>query len=143
MTQTEKSGFIFDKSTEPDDDLVKELLGAASGLRTAFYDFILIEAGKIVTEWKFYSKKTGWTMKTLLGKRNLFFSTPMQESFALTFVFGDRAVNAIMDSDVSETIKLELQNARKYMEGRGIRILIRDSESLEQAKKLLKIKLKF
>ncbi len=38
-------------------------------------------------EWKFYSKKSGWTMKMMYKKRILFFFKPYNGYFNITFIF--------------------------------------------------------
>jgi len=41
-----------------------------------------------------------------------------------------------------EAIKVELKNARKYAEGRGIRIEVKSARDVENIQKLVKIKVK-
>ena len=46
-----------------------------------------------------------------------------------------------MDSDISPEIKTELLQARKYAEGRGIRIDINNDSKIPDIKELVEIKL--
>jgi hypothetical protein len=48
-----------------------------------------------------------------------------------------------MNSNLNETIKNDLQNARKYAEGRGISLVINDSSQVESVLQLIRIKLEF
>ncbi len=98
--------------------------------------------GKTKGEWKFYSKKSGWTLKTLLRKRNLFFFKPFANYFSLTFVFGDKAVNVIEKSDVSEALKRVLRDAKKYAEGRSLLVKVKTRNDLFDVYKLIDIKVK-
>jgi signal transduction histidine kinase len=41
-----------------------------------------------------------------------------------------------------EVIKLELKNARKYSEGRGLRIEVKSAKDVENIRKLVEIKVK-
>lgn len=92
-------------------------------------------------EWNFYGKKYGWQLKTLLKKRNLFFLIPYESFFKMVFVFGDKAVKEIEKSDISENLKREVINAKKYVEGRGLSIEVKDDEYIEDIKKLIAIKI--
>jgi len=141
--ENEKTDFIFDKGVKPIAENVNSLLGNTATLWREFLEFIENEVGTTIIDWKFYTKKSGWTMKLLLKKRNFFFFKPQEDSFAITFFFGDHAVNAILESDFPKPIKEDLRNARKYMEGRGIRRVFTTIEDVEIAKKLLKIKLQY
>ncbi len=79
-------------------------------------------------------------MKTLLKKRNLFFFTPLDGCFRIGFVFGDKAVAVVEQSDLPNEIKNELTNARKYAEGKGIMIVVKNQQDVEKVKKLIDIK---
>ena len=46
-----------------------------------------------------------------------------------------------MESDIALEIKNELINARKYAEGRGIRIEVKNNLNIPDIKKLIEIKL--
>jgi len=135
------TSFIFDKTTPPNPQKIADLMGEVSPFWDEICQFLKKEIGEITYEWKFYSKKWGWTMKALLKKRNLFFFKPYESSFAITFVFGDKAVEAVNRGDLPESIKEELNNARKYMEGRGLRVEVSGEKDVENIKKLIMIKI--
>jgi hypothetical protein len=56
-------------------------------------------------------------------------------------VFGDKAVDKIAESSVQEFIKTELAEAKKYAEGQGIRIDVKNDDIMDNIKTLIKIKL--
>ena len=89
-----------------------------------------------IEEWKYYGPKSGWTLKTLRKKRNLFFFTPHQGYFRIAFVFGDRAVAEILISDLPKAMIEEVKNAKKYAEGRGIRIDVKTRRDVNLSKNL-------
>ncbi len=135
------SDIIFsDKSTKPDDNVLAEMLGESIKLWGKLKRHIHDEYGEFIEEWKYYGKNSGWILKILRKKRNLFFFIPLEKSFRIAFVFGDRAVSEVERSDLPNKIKQSLLNARKYAEGRGIRIDVNTFEDIEDIKKLLDIK---
>ncbi len=129
-----------DKSVKPNASRLSQTLGEKVKLWEAIKEHIKQNHGEVREEWKFYNPKSGWTLKVLLKKRNLFFFTPLDGYFRVAFVFGDKAVSAVDESDLPEDIKTELKNARKYAEGRGIRIEIKFQKDVENVKKLIDIK---
>jgi len=131
-----------DKSNQPNKDLLSQVLGEKGKFWDAIKQHIKEKHGDTTEEWKFYSAKYGWTLKTLLKKRNLFFFTPLNGYFRLGFVFGDKAVAAVEKSDLPGDIINELNNARKYVEGRGIAIVVKNKEDVENVKKLIDIKVR-
>ena len=137
------SEFLFlDKELKPDIDSLSEALGKSFAFWQDIKNYINETYGETVEDWKFYSKKSGWTLKTLLKKRNLFFFKPYKNYFSITFVFGDKAVSEIEKSAVAEEFKETLKAAHKYAEGRGLNIEVKSKKYVNDIKKLVEIKLK-
>ncbi|MGC4120259.1 MAG: DUF3788 family protein [Myxococcales bacterium] len=131
------------KSPAPDDGALAKALGKAAARWDEIARFTEDELGPIAWEWKHYS--TGWTLKApqKKGKRNLFFLIPEQGAFQLGFVFGDQAVAAIdADEAVPRGVVEELAAAKRYAEGRGLRLAVKTAKDVETAKALLRAKAK-
>lgn len=130
-------GVFLDRAQPPDPAMVADALGA----RAAYLEELIRHVPEPRTEeWKHYGRTIGWTMKLLHGKRNLCFVVVCRGYFAVSFVFGDKAVRAVEQSALPPDLVAELVNARRYAEGRGIRIPVRSRRALEQAKILLAIR---
>ena len=128
---------FLDLTPEPTLALLKKGLGRRFSLWKEFSDHV---PGPTVVQWKYYGTKMGWTMKLLLKERNLCFISAYQGYFAVAFVFGAKAVTAVGQSTLPAELILELVQARKYAEGRGIRVEVKSREALEHAKILIDIK---
>ncbi len=131
---------FMDRSLQPDGRRLAHALGENAALWETIENYITQKHGDFTKEWKFYNAKSGWILKALLKKRNLFFLTPLQGFFRVAFVFGEKAVSAVEKSDLPEALKNELRNARKYAEGRGLRIEVKYGKEVEHVKKLIDIK---
>jgi hypothetical protein len=73
-------------------------------------------------------------------KQVTFFIVIYEGYFRISFVFGDKAVNSILASDVSDESKRSLMEARKYHEGRGLSFEVHDNKHLDDIQKLILIK---
>ena len=93
-------------------------------------------------EWNYPGPKYGWSFRIKDKKRVLVYLLPRKAFFKAAFVFGSKAFDEIMDSTVSEYIKDELQAAKVYAEGRGIRIEVKDKSVMKDLKMLVDFKLK-
>ena len=129
-----------DKGVKPDNEMLQENLGNTGPYWDKIKNYLKENIGDIIEDWKYYNPKSGWILKNMLKKRNLFFFTPFDGYFRITFVFGDKAVAVVEKSDLPEKIKNSLINARKYMEGRGISIEVKREEDVEIVKKFVEIK---
>lgn len=136
------SSSIFDnKLTKPELKTLREVLGESYIFWEDIKKHIEATYGSVAEEWKFYGQQSGWLLKVLLKKRNLFFFVPMKDHFKLSFIFGDRAVAAVETSDLPELIKDSLRKARKYAEGRGVQIEVKSADDVRHAIKLVEIKI--
>ena len=125
-----------DKATRP----TEGALYAALGQSGPWWDALLAECGG-VGEWKHYTKAAGWVYPVKLGKRTLFYMLPKEGRFKLTFVFGERAVQAAKTAGLPPPVLDELLAATAYVEGRGVALEVTQAADLDIARTLLKIKL--
>ena len=92
-------------------------------------------------EWNFPGKKHGWSFRMKSKKRNIIYFLPKEDFFQVAFVFGQKVTDKVLESSVADFIKTELQNAKVYGEGRGIRIDVENEDIMEDIKILIHIKL--
>ncbi len=130
-----------DKATIPTEENLIESLGNAYELWKHVQDIVMDLYPAGFAEWNYPGKKYGWSFRIKDKKRAIIYFLPRDKYFKLAFVFGQKATDLIMDSDISTAIKEELEQAKKYAEGRGIRITIKDDLLIPDIKKLIEIKL--
>jgi hypothetical protein len=131
---------FLDKTMQPTPALLASVLRSKGKYWEQLRCHIQLKHGSAAEVWKFYGKTIGWTMKLLLGKRNLLFFTACDGFFAVSFVFGDRAVSAVQHSALPEDLIQKLLTAKKHVEGRGIRIEVKSRQSFRQVVALVDIK---
>jgi hypothetical protein len=132
---------FMDKLKAPTDGDLVTALGGTYKLWTALKNFVLEKYPAAIEEWNHPGKKYGWSFRIKDKKRAIIYLLPRQQFFKVAFVFGGKATELILQSEISSTIKVELKNARVYAEGRGIRIDVRNDANLADIKKLVEIKL--
>jgi hypothetical protein len=132
-----------DKAVKPNDQLLSEALGVTYKYWDEIRTSLRNKYGDLTEEWKYYGAKYGWSLKIILKRRNLFFFTAYDKYFRIGFVFGDKAVSAIEKSDLPKNIIEEIVNARKFAEGRGLRLEIRKHGDIKYIKKLVDIKVDY
>ena len=93
-------------------------------------------------EWNFAGKKFGWSFRMKDKKRAILYFLPRDQHFKVAFVFGQKATDEIMQSNISESIKKELKCAQAFAEGRGIRIDVKNEDIIADILQLIDIKLK-
>ncbi|MFA5011501.1 MAG: DUF3788 domain-containing protein [Ignavibacteria bacterium] len=135
------TSIFMDKSIMPSDTDLKSALGKTYSIWGLISEFVYSQYFNSVSEWKYPGAKYGWSFRIKDRKRVIIYLLPRKGFFKAAFMFGQKATDEIIKSDVSREIKEELQNARVYAEGRGIRIDVKSKEAIKDIKELINIKL--
>ncbi len=132
---------LTEKSVLPNHQMLVELLGETFSCWEEIRKHLAETYGSLTEEWKYYGAKNGWTLKMLYKKRNLFFFKPYDNYFVVSFIFGDKAVSAVCKSDLPKKMIQEITNAKKYAEGRGLRVEVKTQKAVAHIVKLIAIKM--
>ncbi len=132
-----------DKSNCPNEADIMLTLGNVFDLWSSIKDYAKSKNEIYFEEWKYPGKNFGWSLRIKDKRRVIIYLTPKNNSFTVAFVFGEKAFNHIMQSDISHSIKESLSSAKVYAEGRGIRIDIKKSEDGIDIFKLIDFKAMF
>ena len=130
-----------DKKITPSDKDLLEKLGATFDLWNQIQNFVLIKYPKGIPEWNYPGEKYGWSFRIKDKKRAIIYFLPRDKYFKVAFVFGQKATDYVLSSNISADIKIALEKATKYAEGRGIRIDVNDETIISDVKNLIEIKL--
>ena len=95
----------------------------------------------VAFEWGFTSKTTGWGLRLKHEKRTILYMTPCKGHFLASFALGEKAVKAAHNSDLSNSVLKVIDSAKKYAEGRGVRLEVRDARDVRQVVMLAVIKM--
>jgi hypothetical protein len=89
-----------------------------------------------VLEWTSYSLKAGWALRLKRGKRTIVWLAPCDGCFQVLFILGDKALLAARQCGLSARALQALDQAPRYPEGTGVRLLIKGPRDIPTVKKL-------
>ncbi len=92
-------------------------------------------------DWNFPGKNYGWSFRIKDKKRAIIYFLPRENYFKVAFVFGQKALDQILETNIADSIKNDLLSAKKYAEGRGVRIDVKNKNVIPDIQKLIEIKL--
>ncbi|ROI00453.1 DUF3788 family protein [Chryseobacterium daecheongense] len=136
------TSIFTDKTAKPSEDDLKIALGEKYKFWNELFSFTLEKFPEASFDWHFSGQKFGWGFRISDKKRVLVYLLPRDQFFKVGLVFGEKAFEEVCNSSISETLITELKNTKKYAEGRGIRIDIRNDSFISDLKKLIEIKIK-
>jgi hypothetical protein len=136
----ENPNAFIGKTTQPTAEEVIAVLGPTAAVWKELIDWFAEQ--KIVDqEWKSYSPKAGWSVRLKVKKRNIIYFAPCKGCFRVAFIFGDKAVAAARQANLSKSTLKLLDEAPRYPEGTGLRLTVKSSKDLAAIRKLALIKL--
>lgn len=131
-----------DKSHQPTDEDLLVTLGNTYVYWNELQRLLELRLSPMSTEWGFTSKSTGWGMRVRHGERIIVYMTPCKGYFLASFALGEKAVKAAHESDLPSSVLTVIDGAKKYAEGRGVRLEVRSADLLSSIEKLAIAKMK-
>ncbi len=132
---------FMDKNKQPNETDLMKSLGATYSFWQKIREHVLSLYPSGMEEWSHSGAKYGWSFRIKDEKRAIVYLLPRDGYFKVAFVFGQKATDIILQSQVSQEIKSELESARVYAEGRGIRIDVKEEAVLGDVFVLIRLKL--
>jgi len=74
-------------------------------------------------------------------KRAVLYMTPCEGYFLASFALGEKAVQAAHDSNLPASVVQLIDGAKKYAEGRGVRLKVTSTRDVRYIEKLAIIKM--
>jgi hypothetical protein len=130
-----------DKSNEPQATDLKSTLGRSSAHWDSLIAHIAAEYTPLDKTWNFAGAKWGWSLRLKQKKRTVLYMTPCNRHFLVGLVLGEKAVNAAHACPLPDSILAIIDEAKKYAEGRGVRIEVKNKGDLAIAEELAAVKM--
>lgn len=127
----------------PTDNDLQQVLGDSYDLWKNIHYYVHMKYPAAIDQWNNPGEKYGWHLRIKDKKRTIVYLLPTENYFKVALVYGQKATDAVMQSHVSEEIKLALGAAKAYAEGRGIRIDVKSKEILNDIEVLIDIKIAY
>ena len=130
-----------DKTIVPTIEDLEGKIGKTYSLWMHIREFVYQKYPNGVEDWNYPGKKYGWSFRIKDKKRAILYFLPRENYFKVAFVFGQKALDQILETTISESIKNDLLSAKKYAEGRGVSIDVKNDSVIPDIQKIVEIKL--
>ena len=130
-----------DKSRPPKNAELAATLGKTYVLWNELVKRIASRFTPLSIEWGFSSQATGWGLRLKCEKRAVLYMTPCRGYFLTSFALGEKAVKVARESGLPASVLAVIDHAKKYAEGRGVRLEVRSTKDIQNIEKLTQIKM--
>lgn len=131
---------LKDPDVIPSDDIIISLVGERIKLWQSVLNYAYKNNINVSGDWHYYNDGKQWLFKLVQKKKTIFWAGIIENSFRITFYFGDKAEEIIEESDLPASIKDEFKNAKRFGSIRGITVRINESADTENVFRLINIK---
>jgi hypothetical protein len=129
---------LDDKSKQPDDNDLAEVLGRSKRFWDDLIRHIILEYEPVTQVWGFYKS---WSLRLIRKKRTILYLIPCERYFLCAFVFGQKATEAARQSNLPKDVMKTINEAKVYAEGRGFRLEVRKKQDIDTMNTLAAIKM--
>lgn len=130
-----------DKSRSPRDAELAATLGKTHSHWNELRRLIGARFAPLSEDWGFASKSTGWGLRLKREKRTVLYMTPCAGHFLASFALGEKAVKAAHESTLPASVLEVIDSAKRYAEGRGVRLVVKTARDVRNVEKLAVIKM--
>lgn len=133
---------VFDDKSRPptDADLARALKGSFV-FWNDLKERIASRFKPLTFEWGFASKTTGWGLRLKQKERTILYMTPCAGYFLASFALGEKAVQAARGSNLPSSVIEVIDSAKKYAEGRAVRLKVRSATGVRNVERLADLKM--
>ncbi len=136
--------WFTDKKKAPTEGAVLEAIGRAAPAWRALFDRVRAEHPELNEVWNYYADGGSWLLKVSRVSKTVFWVSVVKNAFRVGFYFPERFTAALLESELSQSLKSELRQKKPSGKLRrvsiefGSRGAIRDVMALIALKKTLR-----
>jgi hypothetical protein len=133
---------LTDKNIVPTEELIFSIIGYNEVFWWRIMKYASDNYPEITSGWNYYNDGKQWLFKLVQKKKTLFWAGLLNDTFRITFWFGDKAESFIEEAILPTFIKDDFRNARKYGSIRPISIIVREQSDADNVITLISLKYK-
>ncbi len=133
---------LTNKDQFPTEDIIFSHIGKSKVIWESFFNYIHTNHPDFSEQWKYYNDGKSWLLKVTKKSKTIFWVSVFQNSFKIGFYFGDKAEPFIMESAISDKLKKEFKEGKRFGKIRGLTLIMNTKKNIEYAKELISIRMK-
>jgi hypothetical protein len=131
---------LSDPGIKPTDDYIFGILGDKQKLWKEIMSHMNQNYDGSAGVWNYYKDGKRWLFKLIYKKKTVFWIGIIEDTFRVTFWFGDKALLLINGSTLPEKIKEEFATSKKYGAIRAVSIIMKEKSDVDNVLELISIK---
>lgn len=134
---------LSNKDQLPTEEIIFSHIGKSKIFWESIFEYIQSNHPDFSEQWRYYNDGKSWLLKITRKSKTILWISVIHNSFKITFYFGDKAEPTILESAISDALKTEFKDGKRYGKIRGLTLLMNNKMNIEFVKELISIKLKY
>jgi hypothetical protein len=130
-----------DKARSPSEAEVASCLGEAAALWDRIRQDVAARIPGVTAKWGYSCASTGWGLRLQEGARVVLYLTPQNGAFLASLALGEKAVSAANAKRLPAAVRRLVNSAPRFVEGRGVRLLVTKPSDVRTVAALVALKL--
>lgn len=132
---------LTNKDQFPTEEIIFSHIGKSKVIWKELFEHIQKEHPDLTQEWRYYNDGKSWLMKVQRKSKTIFWLSVIENAFRITFYFGGKAEQAVLDSAISDELKKQFKEGKSYGKIKGLTLLMNKKKYLKEARELIKLKI--
>ena len=133
---------LTNKEIYPTDEYIFSIIGEKRVFWQQIMNYMANNYKDASGGWNFYYDGKRWLFKMTNKKKTIFWAGLLNDTFRITFYFGNKAETMIEQSDLAQNIKEEFKTAKHYGMIRPVTILVNGKDDADNVLKMIALKSK-
>jgi hypothetical protein len=133
--------FFIEKNRPPTGQALAKVLGKSKNLWDDIRTDVASQYGPLIEAWGYAGKNYGWSLGLKQKKRAILYLIPGEGGFACSLAFSEQAVAEARTRSLPSGVMEIIENAKRFVEGRAVRLEIKSSKDAAIVKELVSIKM--
>ncbi len=131
---------LRDPEVTPTEKLLQEVLGRSFGAYTELTSRYTENEYDLQPQWRYYNDGKAWLCKVAYKSKTVFWLSVWDGFFKTSFFFRDRDCPAILELDIDNSYKNQIETSKTFGKLHPIVLEINNSDHLGDLEKLIKYK---
>lgn len=132
---------LTNKDLFPTEEIIFSHIGKSKAVWEELFEHIYKEHQDLIPEWRYYNDGKSWLMKVTRKSKTIFWLSVIENAFTVTFYFGGKAEQAVLDSNISDELKKQFKEGKNYGKIKGLTLLMDKKKYLKDLKELIELKI--
>jgi len=133
---------LVDADKFPTDEIIFSHIGNTKIYWQQFFEELHAKYPEFSEQWRYYNDGKSWLLKIANKSKTILWVSVFKDSFKTAFYFGEKAEQKILSTDISEQLKIQFKNGKKFGKIKEVIVTPSSDDDIVNVISLIESKLK-